>query len=325
MRICTITSAARIRLATSCADRYDDGMDTSSYRQHCKDYLRIEKALQFAADNFREHPSLAELAASVHLSEHHFQRVFRRWAGVSPKQFLQYLTVQHARKCLSSSMTVTDTAYDSGLAAPSRLYELFVRLESVTPAEYKSAGAGLVVDYGFHATPFGECLIGVTRRGITHLSFLADGDNQSSLTTDLMRVRSLRVMKARLPNADYQHNEASTAPYVQRVFADVDNRSDQPLALLLSGSAFQIKVWEAMLRIECGKVASYRHLALAIDNPKAVRAVGTAVSQNPIAFLIPCHRVIRSNGMLGEYRWGVARKLAVQGWEHQGLNRGLAE
>ena len=126
-------------------------------------------------------------------------------------------------------------------------------------------------------------------------------------------------------NAEYQHNEASTAAYVQRVFADVDKRSDQPLALLLSGSAFQIKVWEAMLRIECGKVASYQHLALAIDNPKAVRAVGTAVSQNPIAFLIPCHRVIRSNGMLGEYRWGVARKLAVQGWEHQVRERRQAD
>jgi len=292
-------------------------MDTSNYQQQSKDYSRIEKALQFAAENFQQHPSLAELAASVHLSEHHFQRLFRRWAGVSPKQFLQYLTIQHARKCLSANMTVLDAAYDSGLAAPSRLNELFVRLESVTSAEYKSAGQGLVIDYGYHDTPFGQCLIGITQRGITHLSFLSGGDCDSSTTSEVIQARSLDTMKSRLPNAIYRCNTVATAACVQKVFTGTGEHTDQSLSVLVTGSAFQVKVWEAMLRIEPRKLASYQQLAQAIDNPKAVRAVGTAVSQNPVGFLIPCHRVIRSNGMLGEYRWGVARKLAVQGWEYQ--------
>ena len=315
-------------------------MEPSNYQQQCKDYQRIEKALHFAAENFREHPPLAELAASVHLSEHHFQRIFRRWAGVSPKQFLQYLTVQHARQCLASHMTVLDTAYDSGLAAPSRLCELFVRLESLTPAEYKSAGAGLVVDYGFHDTPFGQCLIGTTQRGITHLAFLSDANSDAnsdaasfdeassdaassdtaspvtSVPSQAIEARALDVMRNRLPGADYRRSETVTAACVQQIFA---RQSDHSLTLLVGGSAFQVKVWEAMLRIEPRKVTSYQQLAQAIDKPKAVRAVGTAVGQNPVALLIPCHRVIRSNGMLGDYRWGAARKLAVQGWEHHRL------
>ncbi len=297
---------------------------SEEFQRQCKDYRRIEKALQFAADNFREHPSLTDIAASVHLSEHHFQRLFRRWAGVSPKQFLQYLTVQHARKCLSSNMTVLDTAYDSGLAAPSRLYELFVRLESVTPAEYKSAGAGLVVDYGFHETPFGECLIGITPRGVTHLSFVSEGNSDESLATTVLQDRSVKVMKSRLPNAEYRCNADATAAIAQRVFTGESKQSSRPLALLVSGSAFQVKVWEAMLRIKPCGVASYQQLAHAIDKPKAVRAVGTAVSQNPVGVIIPCHRVIRSNGMLGQYRWGAGRKLAVQGWEHQAVHEGQA-
>lgn len=289
-------------------------METSTCQQQCRDYSRIEKALQYAAENFKEQPSLAELAASVHLSEHHFQRVFRRWAGVSPKQFLQYQTLQHARKCLSSDMTVLDTAYDSGLAAPSRLYELFVRLESVTPAEYKSAGCGLTIDYGFHATPFGECLLGITARGITHLSFLSDDDGVGS---NSKQQSAVELMKDRLPNATYQHNDAATADCIEQIFSENNNKSATQLALLVSGSAFQVKVWEAMLRVAPCGLASYQQLAHAVDSPNAVRAVGTAVGQNPVGLLIPCHRVIRSNGMLGEYRWGVARKLAVQGWEQR--------
>lgn len=298
-------------------------MDTCYFEQHCKDYRRIEKALQFAAENFREHPSLAELAATVHLSEHHFQRVFRRWAGVSPKQFLQYLTVQHARQCLSSNMTVTDAAYDSGLSAPSRLYEMFIRLESLTPAEYKAGGAGLVVEFGFHDTPFGECLIGTTQRGITHLSFLSStglAEKQAActqaLSTEAASSRAVEIMQSRLPSAVYVRDDAAGTATVQHIFSAAKVRSDRPLSLLVGGSAFQVKVWEALLRTRPCSVMSYQQLAQAIDNPNALRAVGTAVSQNPIAFLIPCHRVIRSTGMLGEYRWGVGRKLAVQGWEY---------
>jgi AraC family transcriptional regulator of adaptative response/methylated-DNA-[protein]-cysteine methyltransferase len=295
-------------------------MNNSICQQQCRDYFRIEKALQYAAENFREQPSLADLAASVHLSEHHFQRIFRRWAGVSPKQFLQYLTLQHARECLSSNMTVLDTAYDSGLAAPSRLYELFVRLESLTPAEYKSAGAGLVVNYGFHVTPFGECLIGTTARGITHLSFVSELTNESGLSVegvDTQQQQAVELMKDRLPNAMYQRDDAATASCIEQIFTANTEQRPEPLSVLVSGSAFQVKVWEAMLRIEPRKLVSYQQLAHAVDSPNAVRAVGTAVGQNPVGYLIPCHRVIRSNGMLGQYRWGVARKLAVQGWEHR--------
>ena len=295
-------------------------MDTSDFQQQCQDYRRIEKALQFAAENYRQHPTLAELAATVHLSEHHFQRIFRRWAGVSPKQFLQYLTVQHARQCLSSDMTVTDAAYDTGLTAPSRLYELFIRLEALTPAEYKSGGVGLVVNFGFHDTPFGQCLIGTTQRGITHLSFLSNTglaeteSNKSQLTKEI-KCQSQQIMQSRIPRAQYVRDDDATAESVQHVFTNA--RSDRTQALLVGGSAFQLKVWEALLRTRPCSLMSYQQLAQAIDNPNAVRAVGTAVGQNPIAYLIPCHRVIRSNGMLGDYRWGVGRKLAVQGWEYQ--------
>jgi AraC family transcriptional regulator of adaptative response/methylated-DNA-[protein]-cysteine methyltransferase len=295
-------------------DEETDDMQTDT-RQQSKDYQRIEKALQFAAEHFREQPTLAELAECVHLSEHHFQRVFSRWAGVSPKQFLQYLTAQHARQCLAANMSVLDASLDSGLAAPARLYELFVRIESVTPADYKAAGAGLQIEYGFHATPFGQCLIGITTRGITHMAFVdAVPDHTDNHNT--ADENALSTMKQRLPAARYTRNQTSTAVMIQRAFARTYN-TDKPLTLLVSGTAFQVKVWEAMLRIEPGQLASYQQLASAIGKPKAMRAVGTAVSQNPVAMLIPCHRVIRSNGMLGEYRWGGGRKLAIHGWEQQ--------
>jgi AraC family transcriptional regulator of adaptative response/methylated-DNA-[protein]-cysteine methyltransferase len=272
-----------------------------------RDYNRIEQALTFVAENFRQQPSLAQIAESVHLSEHHFQRLFQRWAGVSPKQFLQYLTVQQASECLQSGLSTMETAYEVGLSAPARLGELFVRLQAVTPGEYKSGGVGIKVVYGVHDSPFGECLLGVTDRGVCGLQFL---------TEDSTRESALAALRQRLPHADYRPDPEQTVRVCNQIFS---GDGDDPLPLLVSGTAFQLKVWEALLRIPAGGLSSYGQIAKTIGKPAAVRAVGTAVGQNPVALLIPCHRVIRRDGMLGGYRWGVGRKLALQGWEKSRL------
>lgn len=275
-------------------------MTTESARN--KDYLRIEQALHYVAMNFRRQPSLAEIAASVHLSEYHFQRLFNRWAGVSPKQFLQYMTLQFARDCLLGGHSVLDATYDSGLSAPARLGELFVRLEAMTPAEFRAGGSGLQVDYGYHQTPFGEALIATTARGLTGLQFCAPGN----------RDPAFQDMKSRLPHAQYQLDQKGTLGLAKQIFNDGDGST---LSVLVSGTAFQIKVWEALLKVPCGGRVSYQQLAANAGSPNAVRAIGTAVGRNPLAMLIPCHRVIRSDGMLGGYHWGLGRKLALQGWE----------
>ncbi len=268
-----------------------------------KDYQRIEKALHYVAENYQQQPSLAEIAAVVHLSEHHFQRLFQRWAGVTPKQFLQYLTLQHASECLAAGMSTLETTYEVGLAAPARLGELFIRLEALTPGEYKSGGEGLQIHYGFHETPFGECLIGVTGRGICGLHFNVPGTDREAL---------LQAFMQRLPHADYRHSQQETAATVSSIFNPAESTH---LSVLVAGTAFQLKVWEALLRIPEGQRVSYGHLSQVIGKPAAMRAVGTAVGRNPVALLIPCHRVIRGDGKPGGYRWGLGRKLAVQGWE----------
>lgn len=275
-----------------------------------RDYQRIEEAMRFVAANYKSQPDLAGIASHVHLSEAHFQRLFKRWAGVSPKQFLQYLTLDYARRCLRGDKTVMDTAYDSGLSAPARLNELFVRLESVTPSEYKQKGKGIEVDYGFHNTAFGLCVIGVTDRGLSGLEFCAENKKEMALAG----------MVARLPAAAYRHNPHKTAEYCELIFpADVASTSrhktDASLSVLVKGTAFQIKVWEALLRIPAGSRSSYKQLAAAVGCPGANRAVGSAVGKNPVALLIPCHRVIREDGMLGGYHWGLERKLALLGSE----------
>ena len=273
-----------------------------------KDYQRIQLALQYIAANYRSQPDLAELASVVHLSEAHFQKMFKRWAGVTPKQFLQYLTVEHAQQCLRQDMSVLETTYDSGLSAPARLNELFVRMESVTPAEYKNKGAGIEIDYGFHSTPFGDCLIAVSKRGVTGLEFTGsgeEGDREAALCSTMKR----------LPGATYTCNPDQTAPFCDLIFAASKTATPQLLSVLVNGTAFQVRVWEALLRIPAGGRVSYRQLAELAGNPSASRAVGTAVGNNPVAVLIPCHRVIREDGMLGGYHWGLERKLALLGVE----------
>lgn len=269
------------------------------YAEACKTYRTVEKAIQYLHDHAREQPRLAEVAARVGLSEFHFQRRFSEWAGISPKRFLQYLTKEHAKEALLRSGDVLEAAYASGLSGPGRLHDLLVTCEAVSPGEQRSLGEGVRIAYGFHPTPFGECLIAVTARGICRLAFV--GPNG--------RVAEVDELRRAWPSAVRKRDQAATEKLIAPVF-DPANR-DRPLRLWVSGSNFQIKVWEALLRIVPGDLASYEQVARAVGAPQSARAVGAAVGANPVALLIPCHRVIRKLGNIGGYRWGVARKRAL--------------
>jgi AraC family transcriptional regulator of adaptative response/methylated-DNA-[protein]-cysteine methyltransferase len=276
----------------------------STYEQQSEDYSRVEKAIRFLQENFQRQPELKEVAASVGLSEYHFQRLFSRWVGISPKRFLQYLTKEYARGLLRESQSLLDATYDSGLSGPGRLHDLFVATEGVTPGEYKSEGEGLVIRYGFHPTPFGECLLARTERGVCNLIFTKEGGRETARAE----------LHAAWPRADLREDPTATRPLLAQIFRH-GNLSGERLPLVLHGTNFQIKVWEALLRIPSGSVVTYEDIALAIGMPKAARAVGTAVGSNPLPVIIPCHRVIRKDGEFGGYRYGTARKKALLGWE----------
>ncbi len=268
------------------------------------DYARIEQALAYIADRVDQQPELDEIAAAVGLSPFHFQRLFTRWVGVSPKKFLQYLTLDRAKACLAESASVLDAALAAGLSGPGRLHDLFVTHEAVTPGEFKQRGAGLTITYGWAESPFGDCLIMMTPRGICGLAFVVDGD----------RAACFDDMRRRWPFAKFVEDNERIAQLGRAIFAP-RRRHDEPLRLVLYGSPFQIKVWEALLRIPPGALVSYDRLAEAIGAAGAARAVGAAVGDNPISYLIPCHRVIRKSGVINHYHWGRARKLAMIGWE----------
>ncbi|NUO64034.1 MAG: methylated-DNA--[protein]-cysteine S-methyltransferase [Gemmatimonadaceae bacterium] len=269
------------------------------------DYDRIELAIQYLDERSREQPSLAEVAAYVGLSESHFQRLFTRWAGISPKRFLQFQTVAHARALLAESRSLLDATYEAGLSSAGRLHDLFVTIDAVTPGEFKRAGDGLTIEWGTHDTPFGECVIGVTSRGICGLYFATDGDG-----VDGARVRLAESWEG----ARFAENARATRPLAARIFGAVD-AGPAPLAVLVKGTNLQLKVWEALLRIPLGELATYEQVAAAAGAPRAVRAVGNAVGQNPVSYLIPCHRVIRKTGAFGNYGGGIARKRAMLAWE----------
>ena len=275
----------------------------TDYKQLSEDYLRIEQAIQYLENHYKDQPNLDEVAASIGLSEYHFQRMFTRWAGVSPKRFLQYLTKEGAKELLNQSENLLDTTYQIGLSSLGRLHDLFVTAEAITPGEYKSRGIGLTIRYGIHPTPFGKCLIGVTERGICHLSFVQAGEGDA-----------IDTLVAEWKEAKMIEDHRSTAPLIAPIF-DLNRREKTALHLHLSGTNFQLKVWEALLNIPVGFVTTYEHIASEVGNPKATRAVGTAVGHNPIAVLIPCHRVIRKIGGFGNYRYGVPLKMALLGWE----------
>ena len=270
-----------------------------------QDYDRIERAILFLEENYQRQPELREVAQSVNLSEFHFQRLFRRWAGISPKRFIQFLTLEHAKKLLGEAQSVLDATYDAGLSSPGRLHDLFITIDAMTPGEFKAKGAGLRIGYGYHANPFGECLLCVTERGICGLGFVDTGG----------RAGILRDYKSRWPQARWEENARLTQPYVSRIFGGQRPNGGRPMTLLLQGTNFQIKVWEALLRIPMGAVVPYEDLAAKVCSTRAARAVGSAVGKNPIAFLIPCHRVIRKAGGIGGYHWGAARKRAILAWE----------
>lgn len=270
-----------------------------------EDYARVERAILFLEQNYQRQPELREIADNVHLSEFHFQRLFRRWAGISPKRFVQYLTLEHAKQLLADSRSVLEAAYDAGLSGPGRLHELFVNIEAMTPGEYKAQGAGVRISFGFHPSPFGECLLAITERGICGLGFVDAGG----------RAQLLRDFQSRWPGSQWQPHARLTQPYLTRIFGGEKRDEDRPLTLVLQGTNFQIKVWNALLKIPVGAVISYQDLASSVGMPSAARAVGSAVGRNPVAYLIPCHRVLRKFGATGGYHWGAARKKAILAWE----------
>ena len=271
-----------------------------------EDYTRVEKAIRFIETQALRQPSLGEIANSVGLSEFHFQRLFSRWVGISPKRFLQFLTKEYARSLLEESRDVLSVTYDTGLSSPGRLHELFVTCEAVTPGEVKARGKGLTIEYGFHSSPFGRCLLARTERGICGLSFVQDEAPETVLVKTLL---------ARWPGARVIDNPKSTAHYVKQIFAFPENHEPAPLHLFVRGTNFQIQVWQALIRIPFGKAVTYEDIARHIGTPTASRAVGNAVGSNPIPFLIPCHRVIRKLGEFGNYGEGPERKKAIIGWE----------
>ncbi len=283
----------------------------TDYRQLNEDYLRIEQAILYLEKNAHNQPELSEVAGAVGLSEFHFQRLFTRWAGISPKRFLQFLTRENAKQLLDRSENLLDTTVQVGLSSLGRLHDLFVTTEAVTPGEYKSRGVGLTIRYGLHATPFGKCLIGVTERGICQLGFIqtSEADALDELVENWRQAKMIE---------DY----SATAPLIEPIF-DMHRRGEHALHLYLRGTNFQIKVWEALMHISTGSVTTYEHIAKEIRQPGATRAVGTAVAHNPIAVLIPCHRVIRKMGEFGNYRYGTARKKALLVSELAAFNTGL--
>jgi AraC family transcriptional regulator of adaptative response/methylated-DNA-[protein]-cysteine methyltransferase len=293
------------------------------YVQLSEDYDRIEQAILFLEGNYQAQPGLSEVAASVHLSEYHFQRLFTRWVGISPKRFLQFITKEHAKQLLAHSGNVLDAAYQTGLSSPGRLHDLFVATEAVTPGEYKNQGEGMRITYGFHPTPFGECLLALTERGISDFIFVGRSDREDGLA----------LLRSRWRRADLRQDELLTQPIVRRIIgalgrseaAPLSGSASGPLNLYLHGTNFQIKVWEALLRIPPGAVVTYEDIAVHLGMPGAARAVSNAVANNPIPVLIPCHRVIRKVGDFGGYRYGTARKKALLGWEQaRALNEGLS-
>ncbi len=273
------------------------------YAQAIEDYARVEQAILFIEENFRRQPTLKEIAHSIGLSEHHFQRLFSRWAGISPKRFLQFLTLEHAKKLLAESTNLLDVTYEAGLSSPGRLHDLFVTCEAVTPGEYKKQADGLIITYGFHPSPFGECLLAMTERGVCGLEFVPEGEQEVVL----------EELKQKWSKATFIENPNQTQPYAENIFDPVKDK--QTLPVVLKGTNFQIKVWQALLKIPSGTAVSYDEIAAHIGQPQAARAVGNAVAHNPIGFVIPCHRVIRKMGNIGEYHWGTVRKRAILAWE----------
>ncbi len=273
-----------------------------------RDYELIRRAIAFLSETWTEQPSLDRLAAHLGLSPAHCQKLFKRWCGLSPKEFVQAITVDHARGLLEGSASVLDAAHEVGLSGGSRLHDLFVSHEAMTPGDYKRRGEGLEMAYGFHASPFGEALLIATERGLAGLAFVDEDKGQS-------REDALADMMQRWPKARYVEDQARTAPHARLIFSPLEWKKDRPVRLVMIGTDFDVRVWESLLKIPVGRAVSYTDIARHIGAPAASRAVGSAVGRNPLSFVVPCHRVLRGDGSLGGYHWGLTRKRALIGWE----------
>lgn len=275
-------------------------------------YNRIAKAIEFIIANQANQPSLDDIANHVHLSAFHFQRLFQEWAGTSPKKFLQYISLSHAKKILAEAQNLQTTAYALGLSSSSRLHDLFVKIEAMTPAEYKNGGASLRIYYSIQESPFGQILIASTAKGICQISFI---DEKQDVALTLSNA---------FPKAQFINKIEQIHLEVLHIF-NASGQQQQPIHVHLKGSTFQMKVWEALLKIPRGRLQTYGGIAQAINQPKASRAVGTAIGRNPLAYLIPCHRIIQASGIIGGYMWDPVRKAAIIGWENIPLNESSDE
>ena len=266
------------------------------------EYEKIEKAIEYIHKNFQQQPDLDEVAKQVHVSPFHFQRMFKEWAGVSPKKFLQYISLEHAKGLLKQNLSLSDVSFETGLSATSRLHDLFISIEGMTPGEYKNGGEQLRINYSFAESPFGNIIVASTPKGICHLAFAGD------------ERKSLKELKALFPNAIFKQVVDTIQQNALFIFTQ-DWKNLSKIKLHLKGTAFQLKVWEALLKVPMGELTTYAGIAGSVGNANASRAVGSAVGDNPVAFLIPCHRVIKSTGVFGQYHWGSTRKTAMIGWE----------
>lgn len=267
------------------------------------DYARIEKAIDFIREHFKEQPSLDDIARAVHVSPFHFQRMFRAWAGVSPKKFMQYISLEHAKNLLTTdNMSLLDAAYETGLSGSSRLHDLFVNIEAMTPGEFKKGGADLTINYSFAESPFGKLIVASTPKGVCHMFFEED------------ELKALDDLQGRFPNASFHHTGDKFQQDALCIFQKDWQQLDQ-IKLHLAGTKFQLKVWESLLKIPMGRLSTYGDISRAIGKPNAPRAVGKAIGSNPVGFLIPCHRVIQKSGKISGYMWGQTKKSAIIGWE----------
>ncbi len=280
-------------------------MDIYDYSQQSEDFQRIEKAIEFIEENFKSQPTLDIIAESVNLSKFHFDRLFKRWAGISPIQFMQFMTLNYTKQRLIESKSLLETSLDAGLSGPSRLHDLFVTFEAMTPGDFKKQGAGLRISYGLCESPFGECLLATTDRGICYLGFVEKGD----------RPETINQLFQTWSGAEFDENSTFAGSIVKNIFRMDQQKSPHPFNLQIKGTNFQINVWKALLSIPKGWVVSYQDIASYIGHPKSFRAVANAIAINPVAYLIPCHRVIAKSGKIHQYRWGSARKKALIGWE----------
>ncbi len=270
-----------------------------------RDYDAVRRTIAFISEHWRTQPTIEAMADAASVTPDELHHLFRRWAGLTPKAFMQALTLDNAKRLLRDSASVLDAAYDSGLSGPGRLHDLFVTHEAMSPGEWKKGGAGMTLHYGFHPSPFGTAIVIASDRGLAGLAFADEGDERAAL----------KDMQRRWPLATYVEDHAGTAALAGRVFDSSQWRADQPLRVVLIGTDFEVRVWETLLKIPMGRATTYSDVACKIDAPKASRAVGAAVGKNPISFVVPCHRVIGKSGALTGYHWGITRKRAMLGWE----------